>query len=70
VGIHADSVRVRGFAGLPDGSQWLIDEVAIGDGGRTDDPAAFEAAGRRLAERMLAAGAGNLLREAEAMAAR
>ena len=84
VGIHADRVRVRGFAGLPDGSAWLVDEVAVGpdeaarmgheaadrgDAG-TDDPAAFEAAGRELARRMLAAGAADLLRDAEAMAAR
>jgi hydroxymethylbilane synthase len=63
VGVHADSVRIRGFAGLPDGSQWLVDEVAI-DGGDT------EAAGLELARRMLAAGAADLLRAAEAMAAR
>jgi hydroxymethylbilane synthase len=29
VGIHADSARIRGFAGLPDGSAWLVDEVAV-----------------------------------------
>jgi hydroxymethylbilane synthase len=61
VGVHADVVgagmRVRGFAGLPDGSEWLIDEVV----GAADDP---EAAGRSLAERMLAAGAADLLRRA------
>jgi hydroxymethylbilane synthase len=62
VGVHADSARIRGFAGLPDGSQWLLDEVPAGD-----DP---EAAGRELARRMLAAGAADLLREAEALAAR
>jgi hydroxymethylbilane synthase len=102
VGIHADRVRIRGFAGLPDGSQWLVDEVSIaradvvgdtgvasGDTGMAsaegaerdtvaagdgDAPAidgdAFEAAGRRLARRMLAAGAAALLHDAEAMAAR
>lgn len=73
VGIHADRVRIRGFAGLPDGSQWLVDEVAIADGDTAAagaDPAAFEAAGRDLARRMLAAGAAELLRDAEAMAAR
>jgi hydroxymethylbilane synthase len=62
VGVHADPARIRGFAGLPDGSQWLLDEVPAGD-----DP---EAAGRALARRMLAAGAADLLREAEALAAR
>jgi hydroxymethylbilane synthase len=63
VGVHADRVRVRGFAGLPDGSAWLVDEVAV-DG---DD---LEAAGLTIARRMLAAGAAELLRDAEAMAAR
>jgi hydroxymethylbilane synthase len=63
VGVHADHVRVRGFAGLPDGSAWLIDEVPV----EGDD---LEAAGRALARRMLAAGAADLLRDAEAMAAR
>jgi hydroxymethylbilane synthase len=61
VGVHADSVTIRGFAGLPDGSQWLVDSVPVGT-----DP---EAAGIELARRMLAAGAADLLREAEAMAA-
>jgi hydroxymethylbilane synthase len=63
VGIHADPVRVRGFAGLPDGSQWLVDEVAVSG----DD---VVAAAEELARRMLAAGAADLLRDAEAMAAR
>jgi hydroxymethylbilane synthase len=62
VGVHADSVCIRGFAGLPDGSQWLLDEVPVGDDA--------EAAGRELARRMLAAGAADLLRDAEAMVAR
>jgi hydroxymethylbilane synthase len=84
VGIHADHARIRGFAGLPDGSAWLVDEVALGgrrpaggdhpacgdDPAGGDDPAEFEAAGRALARRMLAAGAADLLRDAEAMAAR
>jgi len=60
VGIHADGVRIRGFAGLPDGSEWIVDEVAMDDGDAT----------LTLARRMLAAGAGDLLRAAEAMAAR
>jgi hydroxymethylbilane synthase len=68
VGIHADSAQIRGFAGLPDGSAWLVDEVAVAAG--DDDPAAFEEAGRLLARRMLAAGATELLRDAETMAAR
>ena len=69
VGIHADRVRIRGFAGLPDGSQWLVDEVPV-TGGDDPDTSAFEAAGRDLAHRMLAAGAADLLRDADAMATR
>ncbi len=61
VGAHAratsDGLSLRAFVGLPDGSEWLIDELAGGD-----DLAA------RLAERLLAAGAADLLRRAEAMA--
>ena len=63
VGIHADSVTVRGFAGLPDGSEWLVDAVPVTDGD-------VLAAAHELARRMLAAGAADLLRDAEAMAAR
>jgi hydroxymethylbilane synthase len=55
VGVFADGERVRGFAGLPDGSAWMEDEAASGEA---------------LAERMLAAGAGDLLRDADAMAQR
>jgi hydroxymethylbilane synthase len=43
------------YAGLPDGSEWITDAVT-GDAG---DPAGI---GRLLADRMLAAGAGELLR--------
>ena len=57
VGVHADGVTIRGFAGLPDGSEWIVDEVPMDDA-----PA--------LAQRMLAAGAADLLRAAEAMATR
>ena len=63
VGVHADFAHVRGFAGLPDGSAWLVDEVPVSG----DDPVA---AGEELARRMLAAGVADLLRDAEAMAAR
>jgi hydroxymethylbilane synthase len=62
VGVHADSVTIRGFAGLPDGSQWMIDAVPVGSD--------VAAAGTELARRMLAAGVADLLRDAEAMAAR
>ena len=53
-------LRLRGFAGLPDGSAWVRDELS----GSADDP---EALGAAVAARMLAAGAGELLREAERM---
>jgi hydroxymethylbilane synthase len=66
VGIHADFVtdglRIRGFAGMPDGSEWIADEVIV-----SGEPAA---AGTELARRMLAAGAAELLLDAEAMATR
>ena len=89
VGVHArfgaDSLQIRGFAGLPDGSEWIVDELVTAGGDRgwapgggrdsgvcedlgeaSGDP---EGTGRALAERMIAAGARELLRAAEAMAA-
>jgi hydroxymethylbilane synthase len=39
--------RVRAFVGLPDGSEWLVEEAATGD---------------ELAARLLAAGADEMLR--------
>jgi hydroxymethylbilane synthase len=48
VGIHADGRSVRGFVGRPDGTAWVLDEVAGMDG-------------EALARRMLAAGARELL---------
>jgi hydroxymethylbilane synthase len=61
VGAHARAISggilLRAFVGLPDGSEWLIDELA----GNDDLPA-------RLAERLLTAGAMDLLRRAEAIA--
>jgi hydroxymethylbilane synthase len=61
VGAHADRLAdgrltVVGWVGLPDGSAWVRDEVT-GDA---------RAVGRECALRMLAAGAGDLLRQAEA----
>jgi hydroxymethylbilane synthase len=50
----ADGLLVSAFAGLPDGSSWVRDWLA-GDAG---DPSAL---GRAVAERMLLAGAGELL---------
>jgi len=57
----AESLRLRGFAGLPDGSEWVLDEHDAPAG----DP---EAAGRELAGRMQLAGAGDVLRRAEDLA--
>ena len=63
VGSHASidggELGVQGYAGLPDGSEWIRDEVRGPDGP--------EELGRLLAERMLSAGAGDLLRRAEGM---
>jgi hydroxymethylbilane synthase len=61
VGAHArrlDDGRLAlvGWVGLPDGSAWLRDEVT----------GAADAVGTECARRMLAAGAGELLRQAEA----
>jgi hydroxymethylbilane synthase len=59
VGAHArvagdGQLELVGWVGLPDGSAWLIDRVQ----------SAPEGIGRAVAERMLAAGAGELLRQA------
>ena len=62
VGAHArlrgDDLVLDAFAGMPDGSEWIRDRAA-GDAG---DPAAL---GRAVAERVLAAGARELLDAAE-----
>ena len=60
VGAHATQsadgqLTLTGWVGLPDGSAWLRDEV-------TGEPGAV---GRECADRMLSAGAGELLRQAE-----
>ena len=60
--VGADGIVLRTFAGLPDGSSWLRDE--------TPPAATADAAGALAAERMLAAGAGELLARAEQLAAR
>jgi hydroxymethylbilane synthase len=61
VGAHASAsergLRIDAYVGLPDGSEWIRDRVE----GETD-PVAL---GRELAERMLAAGAGEILRRAQ-----
>lgn len=52
---HMDgTLAVAGYAGLPDGSEWVRDAVR----GDPEQPAAL---GETLAERMLAAGAGEIL---------
>jgi hydroxymethylbilane synthase len=68
LGVHAELIeggrmRVRGFCGLPDGSEWIRDEAEA----PASDPAAL---GEELAERMRGAGAAELLASAEQMAAR
>ena len=56
---HSDGELVlSSFAGLPDGTSWIRDSLA----GRADDPAGL---GRAAAERLIAAGADELLREAD-----
>ena len=62
VGAHArldgDQLVVHAFVGLPDGSEWITDMRAF----PASDP---PAAGRELGQRLLAGGAGELLRRAE-----
>jgi hydroxymethylbilane synthase len=55
-------LQLRAWVGLPDGSAWLSDELL----GGFYDP---EALGRRVAERLQAAGAEDLLRRAQELAA-
>ena len=59
--LAADGLEVFGYAGLPDGSEWVRDRVS----GDPEQPAAL---GEALAERMLAAGAGPILERAETAA--
>jgi hydroxymethylbilane synthase len=65
IGVHAKwngaVLRVGAFVGLPDGSEWIRDELDADP----DDP---EAAGRELAKRLLGAGAAELLARAAAEA--
>lgn len=61
IGVHGRSdgavLRLGAFVGLPDGSEWIRDELLA-------DPADPEAAGDELAERLLGAGAAELLARA------
>jgi hydroxymethylbilane synthase len=52
------SIEVQAYVGLPNGGEWVRDRIERA----ASDPAA---AGEELAERMLAAGAGDILRRAE-----
>ena len=65
VGAHAtldgDTLTVAAFAGLPDGSAWVRDLLS----GPAAEP---ERLGAACAERVLVAGGGELLREAESVA--
>jgi hydroxymethylbilane synthase len=66
VGAHATiedgQMRLRGYCGLPDGSEWIRDEVV-------QDASAPGEIGRMLAERMKAAGAEELLARSQELAA-
>jgi hydroxymethylbilane synthase len=66
LGAHAEltdgSLELHAFVGLPDGKAWVRDSLA----GDARDPARLGAA---VGERLLSAGAGELLRQAEATAA-
>jgi hydroxymethylbilane synthase len=64
IGVHAvktpeDMLRLTAFVGLPDGSRWIRDELAM------PFPDATSLIGLHVAERMRAAGADELLAEAE-----
>jgi hydroxymethylbilane synthase len=62
IGVHAEvegeTLALETFVGLPDGSEWIRDRVE----GEAEEPAA---AGALLAERLLSAGARNILDRAE-----
>ena len=58
-----DTLRLTAFVGLPDGSRWIRDELY----GAGSDPVAL---GREVARRLEAAGARDLLAEAERAASR
>ena len=65
IGAHAvttgSALRLRAFVGLPDGSHWIRDELD----GPSAEPAAL---GSAVGERLVAAGAAELLSEAERVA--
>jgi hydroxymethylbilane synthase len=57
---HGDQMHLRAFCGLPDGSEWIRDEISMD----ASDP---EEIGRTLAARLKVAGADDLLARAEQM---
>jgi len=64
IGVHAvasleSSISVTAFVGLPDGSHWIRDELEM------PHPHGVDLIGRHVAERLRAAGADELLAEAE-----
>ncbi|HUC07833.1 MAG TPA: hypothetical protein VMR96_07060, partial [Solirubrobacterales bacterium] len=67
IGVHArvdgqnDRMRMDAFVGLPDGSEWVRDQVE----GDSTEPTAR---GAELAKRLIGAGARDLLQRAEEMA--
>ena len=65
VGVRAElrdgRIRADAFVGLPDGSEWVRDSLE----GSPEDPVSL---GRTLAERLLSAGAGELLERAQVRA--
>lgn len=65
IGVHAQvdggGLTIEAFVGLPDGSEWIRDRVE----GEAEEPAA---AGALLAERLLSAGARDILDRVEEMA--
>jgi hydroxymethylbilane synthase len=58
--LDGDSLRLQAFVGLPDGSSWIRDTLE----GDARDPAAL---GREAGDRLLAAGAGELLEAAQSL---
>jgi hydroxymethylbilane synthase len=61
--VHERSIMVTGFVGLPDGSRWIRDELEM------PHPHGAGLIGLHVAERLRAAGAGELLAEAERLVA-
>jgi hydroxymethylbilane synthase len=56
VGAHCVGDTMRAFVGAVDGSQWVVDELTLGGGAEPEE------LGATVAQRLLAAGAGAVLR--------